>query len=52
MQILSNSLRKIADNYLHTQIRKNEVLPNSTQIDYSNDVDLLLSEIIRLLKQN
>lgn len=52
MQNLSNSLRKIADNYLHTQIRRNEVLPNSTQIDYSNDVDLLLSEIIRLLKQN
>lgn len=52
MQSLSNSLRKIADNYLHTQIRKNEVLPNSTQVDYSNDVDLLLSEIIRLLKQN
>ena len=45
---LNNSSKKIADLYLHTQIRKRESLPNSTQVDFSNDLDLLLSEIIRI----
>ncbi|MBL8098376.1 MAG: hypothetical protein JNK81_04300 [Anaerolineales bacterium] len=50
MQHLQNSLRKIADGHLHTQIRSKEVLPNKTQINFSNDLDILLSEIVRLLK--
>lgn len=51
MQNLENSSRKISDYYLHSQIRKSESLPNVTQIDFSNNVDFLLSEVIRLLKK-
>lgn len=50
MNHLDISSRKIADQYLHCQIRKKEVLPNVTQIDFSNDVDVLIAEIYRLLK--
>lgn len=47
---LQNSLRNIADNHLHQPIRKKEVLPNPHQINFSNDLDVILAEIIRLLK--
>lgn len=47
---LESSSRSIADSYLHTLIRKKEVLPNSNQVDFSNDLDVLLSEIVRILK--
>ena len=47
---LNNSSRKISDSHLHTQIRKMEVLPNSNQVDFSNDLDVLLAEIYRVLK--
>jgi len=50
MQNLEKSSRKIADQYLHCKIRKSETLPNKTQIDFSNDIDVLLSEIVRILK--
>lgn len=50
MKHLENSSRKIADQYLHTQIRKKESLPNRTQVNFSNDIDVLLSEIVRVLK--
>lgn len=50
MTHLDNSSRKIADAFLHTQIRSREVLPNLTQIDFSNDLDVLLGEIYRVLK--
>ncbi len=50
MQHLELSSRKIADSYLHTQIRNKESLPNSTQVDFSNDLDVLLGEVYRLLK--
>lgn len=51
MQNLENSSRKIADYYLHSQIRNSEALPNVTQIDFSNDLDFLLSEIVRVINQ-
>ena len=47
---LNASSRKIADQYLHTQIRNKEVLPNENQVDFSNDTDVLLAEIYRILK--
>lgn len=47
---LNDSMRNIADSYLHQSIRKKENNPNDTQINYSPDVDLLLDEIIRVLK--
>ena len=50
MKHLNVSSRKISDQYLHTQIRNKEVLPNEQQIDFSNDLDVLLSEIYRILK--
>lgn len=50
MQHLENSSRKIADAHLHVKIRAKEVLPNKTQVNFANEVDVLLSEIVRLLK--
>jgi len=50
MQNLDNSSRKIADSFLHTQIRKKESLPTSNQVDFSNDLDVLLAETCRILK--
>jgi hypothetical protein len=47
---LENSSRKIADSYLHGQIRSAETLPNAIQTDFSNDFDVLLAEIGRILK--
>ena len=47
---LENTARKIADQHLHTPIRTKEVLPNFTQVDFSNNLDVLLSEIVRLQK--
>ena len=49
-QHLQNSLRNIADAYLHQPIRQKESLPTQTQINFSNDMDVILSEIIRILK--
>jgi len=50
MKNLENSSRKIADQHLHTQIRDRESLPNVLQVDFSPDLDVLLSEIVRLLR--
>ena len=50
MLILENSSRKIADSFLHVQIRPKEALPTETQIDFRNDMDVLLQEIVRVLK--
>lgn len=47
---LQNSSRNIADAYLHEAIRSKETLPNKTLVDFRNDLDVLLSEIVRLLK--
>ena len=51
MQHLENSSRKIADAHLHGHIRNKEILPNKTQVNFSNDVDVLLAEIVRFLKE-
>jgi len=48
---LNVSMRSIADNYLHMPIRKNEILPNENQIDFSRELDFLLAEIIRTNKK-
>lgn len=51
---LDHSLKNIADQHLHIQIRRKEVLPPRTQVDLSADLDVLLGEVVRLLseKQN
>lgn len=50
MNNLNKSLRKIADAHIHSQIRNKEVLPNKTQVNFSSDLDVLLSEIYRISK--
>ncbi|MCF7802697.1 MAG: hypothetical protein K9N46_05515 [Candidatus Marinimicrobia bacterium] len=49
MQHLEKSSRNIADRHLHEPIRKKENLPNKTQVNFSNDLDVLLEEIVRIL---
>lgn len=50
MRRLDEAARKIADAHLHTAIRNSETLPTRVQVNFSNDIDVLLSEIIRLLQ--
>ncbi len=49
MSHLNNSMRSIADNFLHSAISKKEVLPNENQIDFSREFDYLLTEIQKRL---
>jgi len=51
MERLDKSARTIADQHLHSQIRKAEVIPTINQVDFSNEIDVLLGEIVRILKQ-
>lgn len=48
MQHINDSLRNLADSYLHVQIRKKESLPNFIQVDFRADLDALLAEIVRI----
>jgi hypothetical protein len=52
MKRLESSLRKIGDRFLHQQIRRKESLPNATQVDFSNDLDVLMEEIIRVTSES
>ncbi len=47
---LQQSLKNIADANLHQPIRKKESLPNLTQVNFKNDLDVLLQEIVRICK--
>lgn len=47
MNHLERGARSIADQHLHVQIRAVESLPNATQVNFSQSLDLLLAEIIR-----
>jgi len=47
---LDTSSRNVADGIMHQQIRSKEVLSSRTQVDFSHDIDVLLSEIIRKLR--
>lgn len=49
MTHLDKSLRKIADSYLHSHIKKKEMLPNKTQVNFSQDIDVLLAEICSIM---
>lgn len=46
---LEESARKISDSYLHNPIRKKEILPSKTQVSFQPNLDVLLSEVIRIL---
>lgn len=50
MKKLDDSLRNLADSYLHVQIRKIESLPTLNQIDFRSELDVLLGETIRILQ--
>jgi hypothetical protein len=50
MQHLNVSLRNVADAHLHVQIRSSEVLPMAPQVGFRADLDVLLGEIVRILK--
>ncbi len=49
MAHLEEVARIIADGYIHIQIRSKEVLPMPEQVNFSQEIDLLLSEIVRIL---
>ena len=50
MQHLENAARKVADLHLHMPIRKSETLPTAQQVNSSQQLDVLLSEIVRIRK--
>lgn len=50
MRQLESAARRIGDQHLHTQIRSSETLPTRVQVDFSQVVDVLLGEIVRLLQ--
>ncbi len=52
MDHLDKSMRKIVDTILHSHITKSETLPNATQIDCKRDLDRLLEEVVRILKDS
>jgi hypothetical protein len=49
MMHLEKTARKIGDMHLHTRIRPQESLPSRTQVNFSNDIDVLLAEVVRLI---
>ncbi len=46
---LEDTARKISDSYLHNPIKKKEILPSKTQVSFQPNMDVLLSEIVRIL---
>lgn len=50
MRHLEEAARKIGDAHLHTHVRSSETLPTRVQVNFSNEVDVLLAEVIRILQ--
>lgn len=50
MTRLNTSSRDNADLTMHTQARKTESLPTGNQVDFTTEIELLLGEIVRILK--
>jgi hypothetical protein len=50
MQHLENTARKVADAHLHMPIRKSETVPTAQQVNCGQQLDVLLSEIVRIMK--
>lgn len=48
MHHLENAARKVGDAHLHMPIRKSETLPVQQQVNFSSQLDVLLSEIVRI----
>lgn len=50
MHHLENASRKVADAHLHMPVRKRETLPTAQQVNCGQQLDVLLSEIVRVTK--
>lgn len=50
-QNLENSSREISDALLHQTIRNRESLPTRVTVNFSNDLDVLLGEVARILDE-
>jgi hypothetical protein len=50
MQHLQNGLRNVADGHLHQQIRNSESIPTAQQVNFAASLDMLLSEVVRILR--
>lgn len=50
MQHLQSASRNVADGHLHQQIRKSETLPTAQQVNCGQQLDVLLSEIVRMTR--
>ena len=48
MHHLDNASRKVGDAFLHMPIRKSETLPTAQQVNCGQQLDVLLSEIVRI----
>jgi hypothetical protein len=48
MHHLENAARKVADAHLHGPIRRSETLPTPQQVNFASQLDVLLSEIVRI----
>lgn len=48
MHHLENASRKIGDAHLHMPIRKSETLPTAQQVNCGQQLDVLLSEVVRI----
>jgi hypothetical protein len=50
IQHLENAARKVGDAHLHMPIRNSESLPTAQQVCFAPQLDVLLAEIVRILK--
>lgn len=50
MQTLQNTSKDISDRLIHNQIKPKTSLPSDAQVNFSQDLDVLLEEIVRILK--
>lgn len=50
MSHLTDSMKHVADGILHVHIRPKETLPSSTQVNFSQSLDVLLAEVVRVLR--
>lgn len=46
---LEETARKISDSYLHNHIQKKEIIPGRMQVNFQPNMDVLLSEVIKIL---
>jgi hypothetical protein len=51
MSHLTDLMKHVADGILHVHIRPAETLPSSTQVNFSQSLDVLLGEVVRVLRQ-